>query len=155
MATQLITRDSRDHKNFSTSSFRVRNSSGSDNQDFPERQKDRLSHGETTGGCLCGKLTRAAWPAPLFRGRRTPLSPEANANQPGSQGCDSQQAMTPGSGSLYQVGTCESGMATDSQARWTVSPWSLQTLTRTGVNTEIRADRSLTLSEGRRQGALD
>ena len=27
--------------------------------------------------------------APLFRDRREPLSPEANANQPGSQGCDS------------------------------------------------------------------
>ena len=91
---------------------------------------------------------------PLFRGRQMPLSPKANVNQQWSQGCDSQQVMTPGSWSLYQVGTCESGMAMDSQARWTVSPWGLQTLTPTGVNTERRADWSPTLREGRWQEAL-
>ncbi|XDA69633.1 hypothetical protein R6Z07F_000005 [Ovis aries] len=37
-------------------------------------------------------MPRAARPAPLFRDRRAPLSPEANAAQPGSQGCDSQQS---------------------------------------------------------------
>lgn len=141
MGIYLTTCDSQDHKNLPTSSFRVRNRSGSDRQDFPVRQRDRPSQGEMTGGCLCGNLTRAAWPAPLFRGRQTPLSPEANMNQLGSQGSDSQQIMTPGSWSLYQAGTCESGMARDSQARWTVSPWSLQTLTPTGGNTERRADR--------------
>ena len=141
--------DSQGHKNLPTSSFRVRNSSGCDRQDAPIRQRDRQSQGETTGGCLCGKLTRAAWPAPLFSTRQTPLSPEANANQPGSQGCDSQQVMTSASWSLYQMGTCESGMAKESQARWKISPWSLQTLTPTGQNTERRADWSPTLSEGR------
>lgn len=149
MGTYLTTCDSQDHKNLPTSSFRVRNSSGCDRQDFPVRQRDRLSQGEMTGACLCGKLTRAAWPAPLFRG----FTPEANSNQPGSQGCDSQQVMTPGSSSLYQAGTCELGIATESQDRWTVSPWSLQTLTPTGANTERRADRSPTLTEGRRQEA--
>ena len=93
--------DSRGHKNLPTSSFRVRNSRGCDRQDIPIRQRDRQSQGETRGGCLCRKLTRAAWPAPLFRDRREPLSPEANANQPGSQGCDSQQVMTSASWSLY------------------------------------------------------
>ena len=93
--------------------------------------------------------------SPSIQGQADALVSRSKHESAGSQGCDSQQAMTPGSWSLYQVGTCESGMATDSQARWTVSPWSLQTLTPTGANTERRADRSLTLSEGRRQGALD
>ena len=87
--------------------------------------------------------------SPLFRDRRAPLSLEATANQPGSQGCDSQQVMTPASWSLYQMGTCESGMAKESQARWKIGPWSLQTLTPTGRNTERSADWSPTLSEGR------
>ena len=73
-------RDSWGHKNLPTSSFRVRNSSGCERQDVPIRQRDRQNQGETRGGCLCRKLTRAAWPAPLFRDRREPLSPEANAN---------------------------------------------------------------------------
>ena len=77
------------------------------------------------------------------------MSPEANANQPVFQGCDSQQVMTSASWSLYQMGTCESGMAKESQARWKIGPWSLQTLTPTGQNTERRADWSPTLSKGR------
>ena len=127
----------------------MRNSSGCDRQDIPIWQRDRQSQGETTGGCLCGKLTRAAWPAPLFRDRRAPFSPEANANQPGSQGCDSQQVMASASWSLYHMGTCESGMAKESQARRKIGPWSLQTLIPTGRNTERNADWSPTLSEGR------
>jgi len=87
--------------------------------------------------------------SPLFRDRRAPLSPEANANQSGAQGCDSQQVMTSAFWSLNQVGTCESGMAKESQARWKIGPWSLQTLTPTGRNTERSADCSPTLSEGR------
>ena len=146
--------DSWGHKNLPTSSFGVRNSSGCDRKDIPIRQRDRQSQGEMTGGCLCGKLTRAAWPTPLFRDRQAPLSPEANANQPGSQGCDSQQVMTLASWSLYQMGTCESGMAKESQARWKIGPWSLQTLTPTGQNTERSADHLPTLSEGRRQEVL-
>ena len=71
-----------------------------------------------------------------------------------AQGCDSQQVRTPASWSLYQMGTCESGMAKESQARWKIGPWSLQTLTPTGQNTDRSADRSPTLSEGRRQEAL-
>ena len=127
----------------------MRNSSGCDRQDVPIRQRDRQSQGETRGGCLCGKLTRAAWPAPLFRDRRAPLLPEANANQPGSQGCDSQQVTTSAFWSLNQAGTCKSGMVTESQARWKVSPRSLQTLTPTGRNTERSADHLPTLSAGR------
>ena len=146
--------DSRGHKNLPTSSFRVRNSSGCDRQDVPVRQRDRQGQGETTGGCLCGKLTGEVWPAPLFRDRQEPLLPEANANQPGPQGCDSQQIMTSAFRSLNQAGTCESGMAKESQARWTIGPWSLQILTPTGWNTERRSDRSPTLSDGRRQEAL-
>ena len=76
------------HKNLPTSSFRVRNSSGCDRQDVPVRQRDRQSQDETTGGCLCGKLTGEVWPVPLFGDRWTPFSPEANTNQLGSQGCD-------------------------------------------------------------------
>ena len=49
--------------------------------------------------------------SPSVQDRRAPLSPEANAVQPGSQGCDSQQVMTPASRSLNQAGTWESGMA--------------------------------------------
>ena len=127
----------------------MRNSSGCDRQDAPIRQRDRQGQGEMTGGCLCGKLTRAPWPAPLFRDRWTPLSPEANAKQPGSQGCDSQQITRSAFRFLNQAGTCESGMAKESQARWKIGPWSLQTLTTTGQNTERRADWSPTLSEGR------
>ena len=127
----------------------MRNSSVCDRQGVTIRQRGRPSQGEMTAGCPCGKLTRAAWPAPLFRDRRAPLSPEANAVQPGSQGCDSQQVMTPASWSLNPAGTCESGMAKESQARWKIGPWSLQTLISTGRNTERNADWSPTLSKGR------
>ena len=126
----------------------MRNSSVCDRQGVPIRQRGRPSQGEMTAGCPCGKLTRAAWPAPLFRDRRAPLSPEANAVQPGSQGCDSQQVMTAASRSLNPAGTCESGMAKESQARWKISPRSMRTLTPTGRSPERRADGSPTLSEG-------
>ena len=116
---------------------------------MPQKARDRQSQGEMTGGCLCGKLTGEVWPVPLFGDRWTPFSPEANTNQLGSQGCDSQQVMTSASWSLYQMGTCESGMAKESQARWKVSPWSLQTLTPTGQNTERSADHSPTLIKQR------
>ena len=126
----------------------MRNSSGCDRQGVPIRQRHRLSQGETTGGGPCGKLPRAAQPAPLLRDRRAPSSPDASAAQPGSQGCDSQQVMAPAPRSLNPAGTWESGMAKESQARWKISPRSLRTLTPTGRSPERRAHRSPTLSEG-------
>ena len=91
--------------------------------------------------------------SPSVQGQAGALVARSKCKSASVQGCDSQQ-VTSGFWSLNQAGTCKSGMATESQARWKVSPRSLQTLTPTGRNTERSADRSPTLSEGRRQEAL-
>ena len=92
--------------------------------------------------------------SPSVQGQAGALFTRSKCESARAQGCDSQQVRTPASWSLYQMGTCESGMAKESQARWKIGPWSLQTMTPTGRNTERSADHLPTLSEGRRQEVL-
>ena len=87
--------------------------------------------------------------SPSIQGQAGALVTRSKYESARVQGCDSQQVMTSASWSLYQMGTCESGMAKESQARWKIGPWSLQILISTGRNTERNADWSPTLSKGR------
>ena len=86
--------------------------------------------------------------SPSVQGQAGALVTRSKCESARVQGCDSQQVMMSAFWSLNQVGTCESGVAKESQARWKIGPWSLQTLTPTGRNTERSADWSPTLSEG-------
>ena len=87
--------------------------------------------------------------SPSVQGQAGALVTRSKCESARAQGCDSQQVRTPASWSLYQMGTFESGMAKESQARRKIGPWSLQTLSLNGQNQERRADWSPTLSEGR------